>query len=131
VNVVTRATDLDTKDVRIESERPGGYAQSFILNLKNRNWMKLANLAGFLNKMGHTRSKFGSVVVKKTEQEGELRVHVVPWRDLITDQIDIESGVKIELHYYTPAELKTTVPKNWTNIDEAIEAPRSRKRRRP
>ena len=28
VNVATRATDIDTKDVKIESERPGGYAQS-------------------------------------------------------------------------------------------------------
>ena len=39
VNVATRATDLDTKDVQIESTRPvsNGYAASFVLNPNNRN----------------------------------------------------------------------------------------------
>jgi hypothetical protein len=40
----------------------------------------------------------------------------------ITDQVDIRGGVKIERHYYNPAQLKTDVPKNWKNIKEAIEA---------
>ena len=42
--------------------------------------------------MGHTRAKAGGVVVKKTEQQGELGIQVVPWRDLIADQVDIASG---------------------------------------
>jgi hypothetical protein len=54
------------------------------------------------------------------ERPGELEIHVVAWRDLITDQVDITNGVKIERHYYTPAQLKTLAPKGWTNIDEAI-----------
>ena len=40
VNVATRATDMDTKDVKIASEEPGAYVESFLLSLKNRNWMK-------------------------------------------------------------------------------------------
>jgi hypothetical protein len=42
VNVAMRATDLDTKDVHIESDRPGdeAFVQSFLLSLKNRIWMK-------------------------------------------------------------------------------------------
>ena len=40
---------------------------------------------------------------------------------MITDQVDIRNGVKIERHYYTPAQLKTDAPKGWKNIDEAIE----------
>jgi hypothetical protein len=121
-NVATRATDLDTKDVHPESTRATqkGYIQSFVLSLKNRNWMKEANLATFLNRMGYTRPKYGHVVVKKVEREDELELHVVPWRDLITDQVDITNGVKIERHYYTPAMLKTIAPESWTNIDEAI-----------
>jgi hypothetical protein len=124
VNVAVRATDLDTKDVKIESERPGkeAYVQSFLLSLKNRNWMKTSNFAGFLNAMGQTRAKYGHVLVKKVEREGELELHVMRWRDMITDQLDITSGVKIERHYYTPAALKTEAPKNWKNLDEAIEA---------
>ena len=50
-----------------------------------------------------------------------MKIHVVPWLDLITDQVDIRNGVKIERHYYTPAQLKTEAPKGWKNIDEAIE----------
>jgi hypothetical protein len=57
VNVATRATDIDTKDVQVSSESADGYAQSFILSLKNRNWMKHANFAAFLNRFGHVRAK--------------------------------------------------------------------------
>ncbi len=123
VNVATRATDLDTKDVQIQSDRvtKTSYAESFLLNLKNRNWMKQSNFGPFLNKFGHTRAKCGGVMVKKTERDGELGIHVVPWLDLVTDQVDIRNGVKIERHYYTPAELKTNTPKSWGNIDDAIE----------
>lgn len=79
VNVATRATDIDTKDVQIESERIGqkAYAASFILNLKNRNWMKQSGFDKFLNEMGQTRPKYGGVLVKKIEQNDELRLHVM------------------------------------------------------
>lgn len=125
-NVATRATDLDTKDVQIQSERvtKTSYAETFLLNLKSRNWMKQAGFASFLNRMGQTRCKYGGVMVKKTEVDGELQIHVVPWLNLVTDQIDIRKGVKIERHYYTPADLKTDAPKNWENIDDAISTAR-------
>lgn len=42
-----------------------GYEQSFLLTLKNRNWVKMTAFAVFLNKSGHTRSKYGSVLVKR------------------------------------------------------------------
>jgi hypothetical protein len=123
-NVATRATDLDTKDVQIQSERitKTSYAETFLLNLKSRNWMKLAGFATFLNRLGAIRAKYGGVLVKKTEANGELRIDVVSWLNAITDQVDIRNGVKIERHYYNPAQLKIDVPKNWKNIDEAITA---------
>ena len=57
VNVAVRATDLDTKDVQIQSDRTTktSYAESFLLNLKNRNWMQEGAFAPFLNRMGQTR----------------------------------------------------------------------------
>ena len=122
VNVATRATDLDTKDVQIQSEGVGGYAQSFLLTLYNRNWMKKAQFGVFLNRMTHTRAKTGGVLVKKTEIGSDLDIHVVPWRDVICDQSNIKDGPKIERHYYTPAELKEIGARaGWENIDEAIE----------
>ncbi|MDO8398824.1 MAG: hypothetical protein Q7T45_13480 [Bradyrhizobium sp.] len=74
-NVAIRATDLDTKDEKIESERitKTSYAETFLLNLESRNWMKLAGFAQFLNRMGQTRAKYGGVLVKKTEADGGAR----------------------------------------------------------
>jgi hypothetical protein len=83
VNVATRATDIDTKDVTIASEAADGYVQSLILSLKNRNWMKQENFAAFLNRFGFTRAKYGGVLVKKTEQNGELCLHIMQWRNMI------------------------------------------------
>ncbi|MBX3498114.1 MAG: hypothetical protein KF889_01620 [Alphaproteobacteria bacterium] len=123
VNVATRATDLDTKDVQIQSERitDKSYVETFLLNLKNRNWMKSSGFARFLNRMGATRAKYGGVLIKKTEHDDKLELHVVPWLNVITDQVDIRNGVKIERHYHSPADLQTLAPKNWTNIEKAIE----------
>jgi hypothetical protein len=70
VNVAVRATDLDTKDVLIEADDVGAYAQSFILNLKNRKWMKASNFAVLLNAMGQARAKYGHVVIKKVGGHG-------------------------------------------------------------
>ena len=84
--------------------------------------MKQSSFALFLNKFGHTRAKYGGVMVKVTESVGEFGIQVVPWLDIITDQIDIRSGMKIERPYYKPAELDTNAPKNWENIDDAITA---------
>jgi hypothetical protein len=39
----------------------------------------------FLNKMGSTRAKYGGVLVKKGERAGELCLHVMQWRNMITD----------------------------------------------
>ena len=74
---------------------PGnGYAASFVLNLKNRNWTKDTSFARFLNEMGQTRAKYGGVLVKKTEQGSELRLTGMAWRDMITDQVEVRSGQK-------------------------------------
>jgi hypothetical protein len=60
-----------------------------VLTLKNRNWMKDTNFARFLNERGKTRVKYGGVLIKKAEQDKELRLTVMAWRDMVTDQVDI------------------------------------------
>jgi hypothetical protein len=126
VNVAMRATDIDTKEVTIEAEDVGAYGQSFVLSLKNRKWMKQSDFAQLLNAMGFSRAKFGHVMVKKAERPGELQIHVVPWRDLIIDQVDISNGPKIFRHHFTPAALQIEGDKmGWGNIDEAIDAVKS------
>jgi hypothetical protein len=67
--------------------------------------MKHSNFAAFLNRFGHVRAKYGGVLVKKAEQNGELRLHVMQWRNMITDQVDIllkllgKTGLKTKKQY--------------------------------
>jgi hypothetical protein len=58
-NVAVRATDLDTKDVQIESERigPKGFAASFILKPQEPQLDEAERLRQFLNGLGQTRAK--------------------------------------------------------------------------
>lgn len=67
--MATRATDLDRKDAQVQSDRATEKSQteSFILNLKNRDWMKTEHFTSFLNRMTQTRCKSGGVWVKKTK----------------------------------------------------------------
>jgi hypothetical protein len=91
--------------------------------------MKQSDFATLLNRMGYTRAKYGGVLVKKVKHGSDLSIHVVPWKDAITDQVDIRHGLKIERHFYTPADLKEmTKNSGLQNVDEAIA---TAKRRRP
>jgi hypothetical protein len=128
VNVATRTTDLDVKDIKIESEVSDDYVRSFLLTKENLVWMKEVNFGKLLNDMGKTRAKYGGVVIKKTTHAGKLKIDVVPWKDLITDQTDILKGVIIERHFYTPSELKA-MSGVWdkNSVDAAIENAQSNK----
>lgn len=116
----TEATDFDTKDILI---RPvsGSDEDRWKARLSTKaltNHLEEIKFAKTLNQICHTRALYGGVLVKKTD-EG---TRVVPWQNVVTDQSDIDSGIIIEKHYYTPAELKAK--KEWDNVDEAIEAAR-------
>ena len=124
VNVATRATDLDTKDIQIVADEPQFMPMSFLLQKEVYNWMKDANFAKTLNEMGQTRAKFGGVLVKKCieQEEGEeeeLELEVVDWRNVIVDPANPDDMV-IEKHYLIENELaeKDGV---WDGVREAID----------
>lgn len=111
-----QATDFDTKDIQI---RPisSGNKDRWRAKLSTKalnNHLEKTKFAKTLNQICHTRALYGGVLVKNTEEGAR----VVPWQNVITDQSDIQSGIVVERHYYTPAELKKK--KGWNNIDEAI-----------
>lgn len=112
------ATDFDTKDIEVRPKRNDRMSRfkNMIATKAIREYMERYGFAKFLNDLTHTRALFGGVVVKDTEDGPR----VVPWHNLVTDQADLMSGVVIERHYYTPAELKKKDGK-WENVDEAIE----------
>lgn len=119
VNVATRATDLDIKDVKVTSDDPADRVRSLIFNKEIYNWMKDVNFGKTLNKSGHTRAKYGGVLIKKVMNNGNIDVQVVEWKNVITDSTDILGGVIIEKHYMSPSELskKRGV---WENVEEAM-----------
>lgn len=120
VNVATRATDIDVKDIKIESDNPDFTQYAFVYDYIAYQWMKDTNFSKFLNDFGKTRPRYGGVLVKKCyRDDGELEINVVPWKNVITDPVNIQRGTIIEKHYMLPSELAEKAGV-WENIDKAI-----------
>jgi hypothetical protein len=123
VNVATRATDLDVKDVRITSDNTNDRVRSMLLNHELKNWFKEADFSKLLNDWGKTRTKYGGVLIKKCyeEEDGgkELKIDLVEWKNVITDQVNIGSGAIIEVHYMSPSELSKKIG-IWNNVEDAM-----------
>lgn len=124
VNVAMRATDIDIKDCNVTADLPSSVAQSFILNHELYEWMKEADFDVTLNDIGYNLPKYGGVVVKRcieTDEDGEeeLKIEVPAWKNMVVDQIDFDSGVKIERHWLPVKEVwdKKDV---WMNVPEAV-----------
>lgn len=124
VNIATRATDIDTKDIQITSDSPKFYPLAFILQKEVYQWMKEANFAETLNQMSFTRAKYGGVLVKKCEyeeeEEGEvMEVEVVDWRNVITDPVCVTETV-IEKHFMTAEDFAEKMD-IWDNMKEVMD----------
>lgn len=128
-NITTRlvnnqkvAEDIDRKDMHITTDNPNYAGRVFLLNKFNQTWMRKAKFARVLNDWTETRGKYGGVLIKRTEGNGELYLDIVDWHNVIVDQIDISSGAIIENKYYTPAELiKEGKQRGWKR-DAVLEA---------
>jgi hypothetical protein len=120
VTLAKVATDMDIKDLQLVSDNPQQQVKSMLLNREAYEWMKKADFSTFLNDFGYKRAKYGGVLVKKTEVNGELKIEVVNWRNVYTDQIDILDNPIVECHYLTPIELKRKEDK-WDNVQEILE----------
>lgn len=118
VDIETRATDLDVKDIQIKAEKD--YARAMMLRAELRNWLKDNKFSLILNQMNESRIRYGTVVVKKTETRDTLEIDIVPWEHFVTDQMDLENGHKIERHFMSPTELRAKQGA-WENVDAAID----------
>ena len=127
VQVETRATDIDTKDLQITTDDMDQYTKAMLFSKENKKWIKEAQIGKFLNEAGFTASKCGGVLIKKTEKKGVLNLSVVPWKYLTTDQTDIMNGIIIEQHYYTPSQLLKMKDSGWENLNEAIQTAKQSK----
>lgn len=117
VNVATRATDFDTKDIKIFTENPKHYIKSMIFEKEVKKWMRKTNLAKTINDFSYTRAKYGGVIVKKVKKNGEVYLEIPEWKNMLFDPTDLKNGVKIEKHYLTPVQLESK-SKVWNKYDE-------------
>lgn len=105
VNVATRATDIDTKDIQIVADEPQFMPMSFLLQKEVYNWMKDINFAKTLNEMGSTRAKYGHLLIKNCmDEDNEMKIEVVDWRNVIVDPSN-PADVVIEKHFLSDSEL--------------------------
>ena len=121
-DVENAAVDIDTKDINITADDKESYSDSFLLSKDIYQWIKNENFAQTLNDMKKTRTKYGALLVKKCTytKDGKktLKLEVPEWKNVITDQIDIENSPIIEVHYMTPMEIMKK--KEWKNTEDIL-----------
>lgn len=121
VTLAKTATDLDIKDIQIVSDNPQHWVKAMFLNKETYNWMKESNFSLTLNRMGYIRPKYGGYIAKKSyDEDGELKIDVVEWKNVYTSQIDILKNPIVEIHYMSPVELMSK--DTWENTKEVLMA---------
>ncbi len=122
VTVAKVGTDLDIKDFQVVSDNPKHQVESMLLNRELYEWMKGSGFSQTLNDMGTTRPKYGGYVVKKCKDpEWGIKLDVVKWANLMTDQNDILGAPIVETHHMTPVEIKRK-DGAWENVVEVLKA---------
>lgn len=122
VSLAKTATDLDIKDIQIISDNPKHQTEAMILNHEAYEWMKESEFSKSLNDMGKTRPKYGGYLIKKAfDDEDELKVEVVKWTNVRTNQTNILKGTIEERHSMSPVEIKSKEGK-WDNVMDVLRA---------
>ena len=125
-NVWYRATDLDTKDIKVMATKSKDVVKAFLATIKLQEWMKKSNFAQWLNDWGLSLSTHGSSVSKFVEKDGELSAQVVDWNHFLCDPIDFENNPKVEKLYLTPAQLKKNKNYNQDLVKELLDSQTTR-----
>ena len=121
--VGSKATDIDTKDVKLIAEEGQSYYPAWFLEKELKLWFKEKRFGQFINKIIYSLPKYGTVVVKIVQDEPILVRLTNLFSDPTAESLE-QSGFVIERHLYTPQELRK---KNWENIEEVITDWRNKK----
>lgn len=105
VNIWYRATKIDRKDIRFVPTNAASVILAFLANVFLQKWMVENEFGTFLTEWGRALARYGSTVIKVVEQDGTLKIAVVPWNRIIADPIEFDSLPRIEKFYRTPAQL--------------------------
>jgi hypothetical protein len=116
VTVAKTATDIDVKDIRYEPESIHDSIPAMLINHELFKYLKSSNFSLTLNEFGFTRPKYGGVLLKKSMDNGKLKIEVCDWTNMDFDPGDILGGTLIETYRLQPSKLaeKQGV---WENVD--------------
>lgn len=123
VSLAKTATDLEIKDIQVQSDNPKHYTTSMFLNRESQKWMKDKDVQfeKVLNKMNITRPKYGGYIAKRSWVDKKLKIDVPEWKNIMNDQVEVLGGPLIETHYMSPVEISKK--KNvWYNVTAVLKA---------
>jgi hypothetical protein len=111
--IAAKQTDIDTKDLKIVA-RDGQYFKAWLLGKELKRWMKNEGINSLLNKITWNKPKYGSVVIKRVD-DNDYRVDLLNLAlDQSAESLDKSSYV-IEYHRMRESDLLDS----WENKDEA------------
>lgn len=105
VDIEFRAKNIDRKAIEA-SAVDGDYVFSLIVNKELQQWMRDNKFGRFIDTYQRKKSEYGSVLIKKTEIDGDLHLDVVSWNNVAVNPRDITRGMKVEKFELTPLELR-------------------------
>lgn len=105
INIATRATDFDTKDIVIFSDNPKHYIKSMIFGKEVKKWIRKTKVAKVINDFSSIRPKYGIVIVKRVKRDGELYLELPEIKNTTFDPVCFKDGVVIEEHYLSMNDL--------------------------
>lgn len=126
-NVWFRATDIDTKNIKVKAKQLDKVFISTIQNLLLQDWMNKYHFGLFLNEWGKSLADFGSSVIKSVEKDGEVKLNLVPWTRMVCDSIDFESDIQIEKLVLSVQDLVNNKMYDKETVKSLLEARTTRK----
>jgi len=125
--VATKAIDFDTKDIHLLTPPGQNPIKTWMADRDLKYWMRKEKFGEILNRIFYELPIFGSVVLKVIDND----IYFIDLKNFIVEQnADWLGGSQyiIELHYYSPEELRKIGKKlKWENIEETIETWRETK----
>lgn len=108
-NIWWRATDLDTRNIKLRASKTKDYIGAFLKTVLLQQWMKDEKFGVYLNKWGQLLAQYGSAVTKIFENSKGLHVRAMSWTKMIVDPVEFAPNPKIEILELTPAQLMKRV----------------------
>lgn len=116
------AEEVDRSDLEITTDDEEYYTRANLISKFNQDWMVQNNVGLVLNEAIENRGKYGGVLIKVTESDDNLELSTVDWNSFNGDPQDLNNGIKVINHFYTPSELMKVAKERGWNLDAAKEA---------